>query len=49
MFGTDLHAIDCNTTLAVFTREDNFCGLIQKGSKEDGGRLKYQFVLNTSS
>ncbi len=43
LFGIDLHAINPDTLIAVFSQEGSFRGLIEK---ESGGRIRHRFVIN---
>ena len=42
LFGIDLHSIEPDTLLAVFSQESVFRGLIEK---ESGGRIRHRFVI----
>jgi len=42
-FTTDLHSIPNNSTVAVFTIQKEFTGLLDK---DETGRIKYKFVIN---
>lgn len=42
-FNNDLHSLPCNSTIAVFTPQKKFAGLIEK---DQTGKIKYKLVIN---